>query len=130
MTISLRPMTNGFSFRLPFAGSGLICHVLLACVLLFASALFAPSKAEAHGLHMPATVAEDAGNAVSGDVEVTGKAAACETFCCSPATCASALLSLTGHVHGLTTFSARYARPADISAEAWPQTALKRPPRS
>ena len=130
MTINLRLITNGSVCRLPLTGFGLMRHVLLACVLLFASILIAPSKAEAHTLHMPAQVAEAAADTGSGDADVAGKAAACETFCCSPATCASALLSLSGQIHGLTMPADRYAVLADLIPEALPPTALKRPPRS
>lgn len=121
--------TNARSRRVPLMASGPLRHIVLACILLFASLLLAPSQAEAHGLHAAGAVAEATDDTGTGDADMASDAE-CGTFCCSSATCASALLSLSGHAHSLTTLAARYALPADVSAEARPQTALKRPPRS
>ncbi|WP_435259440.1 hypothetical protein ACSBLW_06630 [Thioclava sp. FR2] len=130
MTLMRLPTTNGLPRRLPFVASSLLHHVVLACVFLFASILLAPSKAEAHGLHTTAHVVETADDTGSGASDMVPDVDECKTLCCSPATCASALLSTLGHAHGLTTLSAAYALPSDTRAEARPQTALKRPPRS
>lgn len=122
--------THATSRRLPSLASGALRQFVLACVLLFVAMILTPFKAEAHVLHAPGLLAETTVDAGEGAAGLTAETDGCETFCCSPAACASALLSVSGQTRGQVILAARYALPADERADAHPQTALKRPPRS
>lgn len=129
MTFSRQATTPAISRCLPFSVFGVLRLFGLSCVLFVLAMIFAPTPAEAHGLHATAVVSVPMGDVSDPASGMTGDVDQCETRCCSQATCASALPMSSDQPRERIALDARYGRPADEHAEARPQTALKRPPR-
>ena len=108
--------------------------VMLRCVLLLLTLgvltmVVAPGTAEAHGLH-PEQSATDFADQVTANGENLGVTAQCETTCCSPLTCASALVSLHDPSPRFDAEGKRFSFPSDARAAEFLQTSLRRPPRA
>lgn|GEM_PF-1971736 len=89
----------------------------------------APGAAEAHGFHTAESAADHSDEApATGDC--LGLTAQCETTCCSPVTCATALVSLHDASPRFDTGNERFSLPSDARVDGSLQTALRRPPRA
>lgn len=107
---------------------------MLRCVcLVFGLGLLtmfvAPDTAEAHGNH-PETSATNLAEQAKAIGETLGVTPQCETTCCSPASCASALVSLHDPSPRFDAESERFALPSNARVAGFVQSALRRPPRT
>lgn len=109
-------------------------EAMLRCVLLMLTLgllamVVSPGTAEAHGLHVEES-ATDLADQITANWENLGVTAQCETTCCSPLTCASALVSLHDPSPRFDAEGERFSFPSDARAAGFLQTALRRPPRA
>lgn len=108
---------------------GMLRCVLLVLALGLLAMLVAPGAAEAHGFHTAESAADHSDEATAtGDY--LGVTAQCETTCCSPVTCATALVSLHDASPRFDTGNGRFSLPSDARVDGSLQTALRRPPRA
>lgn len=108
---------------------GILRCVLLVLTLALLTMVVAPGTAEAHGLHAEES-ATDLADQIIANWENLGVTAQCETTCCSPLTCASALVPLHDPSPRFDVEGERFSLPSDARAAGFLQTALRRPPRA
>ena len=108
---------------------GMLRCVLLVLTLGLLAMVVAPGAAEAHGLHAEQS-ATDLADHVTAYEKDLGVAVQCETTCCSPLTCASALVSLHDPSPRFDAEGERFLVPTDARVAGFLQTALRRPPRA
>lgn len=122
--------TTGDTARSRFHRLGVVLRcVLLLLTLGLLAMVVAPGAAEAHGLHAEQS-APDLADHVTAYEKNLGVAAQCETTCCSPLICASALVSLHDSSPQFDAEGERFLVPTDARAAGFLQTALRRPPRA
>lgn len=129
MTLDSLAMTGDTPHSRSHRLGGWLRCVFLVLALGFLGVFVAPDTAEAHGLHAEES-ATDLAEKAPATGENLGVTAQCETTCCLPATCASALVSLHDPSPRFDASSERLSFPSDARVAGLMQNALKRPPRA